>query len=195
MFSPRVELAITTMLEAHGLGRRKAGRGFEAAHVLSVAMIVGDFGFEEDAVVAAILHDTLEDTNLNRDVIKQRFGERVLAVVSDVTEPPKNVSWRTRKETYIEHLRRCPRDEARAVAAADKIHNLSSMVAGFETLGPTFADAFTADIDGMIWYHERVHRMLIDTWAHPILDEHGRRLDLFLAAMRGSSGPIDAIRA
>ncbi len=54
MFSPRVELAITTMLEAHGLGRRKAGSGFEATHVLSVAIIVGDFGFAEDAVVAAV---------------------------------------------------------------------------------------------------------------------------------------------
>ncbi len=184
MFSPRVEMAITTMLEAHGLGRRKAGSGFQATHVLSVALIVGDFGFAEDAVVAAVLHDVLEDTTLDRDVIRQRFGERVLAIVSDVTEPPKSVPWRTRKETYIEHLRRCSRDEARAVASADKIHNLSNMVTGFETRGRAFADVFTSGIDGMIWYHERVHQMLADTWAHPILDEHGRRLDLFLAAAR-----------
>ena len=95
-------MAITTMLEAHGLGRRKAGRGFEATHVLSVAMIVEDFGFAEDAVVAAILHDALEDTTLERDVIRQQFGERVLAIVSDVTEPPKRIPWRARKETYIE---------------------------------------------------------------------------------------------
>ena len=182
MFSPRVELAITTMLEAHGLGRRKTGGGFEATHVLSVAMIVGDFGFTEDAVVAAILHDALEDTTLERDVIHQRFGEQVLAIVSDVTEPPKAVPWRARKETYIEHLRHSSHDEARAVAAADKIHNLSNLVTGFETHGRAFADAFTSSIDGMIWYHLRVHRMLVDTWAHPILDEHGRRLERFLTA-------------
>ena len=187
MFSPRVELAITTMLEAHGLGRRKSGRGFEATHVLSVAMIVGDFGFAEDAVVAAILHDALEDTTLERDVIRQRFGERVLAIVTDVTEPPKTVQWRARKESYIKHLRQSPRDEARAVASADKIHNLSNMVIGFETLGLAFADAFTAGTDSMIWYHQQVHRMLVDSWAHPILDEHGRRLDLFLAAARAAS--------
>ena len=184
MFSPRVELAITTMLEAHGLGRRKAGRGFEATHVLSVALIVGDFGFAEDAVVAAILHDALEDTPLERDVIRERFGERVLAIVSDVTEPPKTVPWHARKETYIAQLRRSPREEARAVASADKIHNLSNMATGFETRGRAFADAFTTGIDGMTWYHRRVHRMLADTWAHPILDEHGRRLDVFLAAAR-----------
>ena len=186
MFSPRVELAITTMLEAHGLGRRKAGRGFEATHVLSVAMIVGDFGFGEDAVVAAILHDVLEDTTLERDIIRHQFGERVLAIVHDVTEPPKTVLWRTRKETYIEHLRRSPRDDARAVASADKIHNLSNMATGFETRGQSFADAFTTGLDGMIWYHQRVYRMLVDTWTHPILDEHGRRLDLFLRAAQAT---------
>lgn len=186
MFSPRIELAITTMLEAHGLGRRKAGRDFEATHVLSVAMIVGDFGFAEDAVVAAILHDALEDTTLECDVIRHQFGERVLAIVRDVTEPPKTVPWRARKETYIEHLRRSPREEARAVASADKIHNLSNMVTGFETEGRAFADAFTTGIDGMCWYHQRVHRMLVDTWTHPILDEHGRRLDLFLRAVQAT---------
>jgi (p)ppGpp synthase/HD superfamily hydrolase len=187
MFSSRVELAITTMLEAHGLGRRKAEAGFEATHVLSVAIIVGDFGFDEDAVVAAILHDALEDTALERNVIRQRFGERVLAIVNDVTEPPKSVPWRTRKETYIEHLRHSPRDEARAVASADKIHNLSSMATGFETQGRAFAEVFTSGIDDMIWYHQRTHRMLVDTWTHPILDEHERRLNLFLAAARAAS--------
>ena len=187
MFSARVEWAITTMLEAHGLGRRKAGSGFEATHVLAVALIVGDFGFGEDAVVAALLHDTLEDTMLERDVIRHRFGERVLAIVSDVTEPPKSVPWRTRKETYIERLRHSTHDDTRAVASADKIHNLSNMVSGFETQGRAFADVFTTGIDGMIWYHQRVHQMLADTWAHPILDEHRRRLDLFLVAARTAS--------
>ncbi|HJN45418.1 MAG: hypothetical protein CL477_06335 [Acidobacteria bacterium] len=189
MFSPHVELAITTMLEAHGLERRKAGRGFEATHALSVAMIVGDFGFTEHTIVAAILHDSLEETTLERDVIRHRFGEQVLAIVSDVTEPPKTVPWLTRKETYIEHLRHSPRDEARAVASADKIHNLSNLITGLEQQGVALADAFTSDIDGMIWYHQQVHEMLVDTWAHPILDEHGRRLDRFLAAARAASSP------
>ena len=186
MFSPRVELAITTMLEAHGLGRRKAEAGFEATHVLSVAIIVGDFGFDEDAVVAAILHDALEDTALERNVIRQRFGERVLAIVNDVTEPPKSVPWRTRKETYIEHLRHSPREDARAVASADKIHNLSSMVAGFEAQGPVFADVFTTGMAAMSWYQQRVFQMLSEAWTHPILDEHGRRLDQFLAVAQAT---------
>ena len=55
MLSPRIELAITTMLEAHGLGRRKSGQSCEATHVLAVGLIVKDFGFGEDAVISGIL--------------------------------------------------------------------------------------------------------------------------------------------
>ena len=185
MYSPRIESAITTMLEAHGLGRRKAGRGFEASHVLSVALIAGQFGFDEDTVVAAILHDTLEDTRLEPEAIRRRFGDHVLAVVEDVTEPPRTWPWRARKEAYIERLRASPRVAARAVASADKIHNLSSLAAGIETRGPAFIDAFTTGIDEMIWYQQSVYGMLAATWSHPILDEQQRRLDRFLAAARG----------
>jgi (p)ppGpp synthase/HD superfamily hydrolase len=186
MFSPRVELAITTTLEAHGLARRKAGLSFQATHVLSVAMIVGDFGFNEDAIIAAVLHDTLEDTSLGRGVIRDRFGAEVLAIVTDVTELPKTVPWRARKEAYIEHLEGSPRDESRAVASADKIHNLSSMVAGFEAQGPVFADVFTTGMAAMSWYQQRVFQMLSEAWTHPILDEHGRRLDQFLAVAQAT---------
>ncbi len=184
MFSPRIELAITTAIEAHGLRRRKAGSAFEATHALSVGLIVSDFGGAENSVVAALLHDTLEDTLLDQEVIRDRFGDYVLAIVTDLTEPKKPVAWRRRKEAYIECLRQSPRDESRTVASADKIHNLSSMVAGLENQGVTFIDMFTAGLEGMVWFQREVHRMLTKEWSHPILDEHGRQLERFLSATK-----------
>ena len=184
MFSPRIELAITTAIEAHGLRRRKAGSAFEATHALSVGLIVSDFGGAENSVVAALLHDTLEDTLLNQEVIRDRFGDYVLAIVTDLTEPKKPVAWRRRKEAYIECLRQSPRDESRTVASADKIHNLSSMVDGLENQGVTFLDMFTAGLEGMVWFQREVHRMLTKEWSHPILDEHGRQLERFLSATK-----------
>ena len=94
-------------------------------------MIVSDYGFEEHAIIAVILHDTLEDTDLDRRVIRSTFGDLVL--VEDVTEPPKEVSWRNRKAAYIEQIRRTPRDAGRAVASADKIHNMSLMIEGMRS--------------------------------------------------------------
>ena len=182
MYSARIERAVTTMLEAHGLRRRKAGRGFEASHALSVAFIAADFGFDEDTVVAALLHDTLEDTDLDPRVIAERFGAPVLRMVEDVSEPPQPARWKTRKLTYLEQLRTTPRLGALAVAAADKIHNLTKMTAGIETRGAAFLDAFSAGPREMLWYQNAVYDLAAGRWSHPILEEHRRRLDAFVEA-------------
>lgn len=182
MYTPRFESALTTVLEAHGLRRRKAGRGFEATHVTSVALITADYGFDEDTVIAALLHDTLEDTPLDPQVIRTRFGELVLGMVRDVSEPPRPQPWRARKEAYIEQLRQTPRLGSLAVASADKIHNLTKMAEGLHAGGLVFAGAFTAGLDAMQWYHHTVYDMAAGRWSHAILDEHRRRLDAFDSA-------------
>ena len=181
MYSARVEHAVTTMLEAHGLRRRNAGRGFEASHALSVALIAADFGFDEDTVVAALLHDTLEDTDLDPRVIEARFGELVLRMVEDVSEPPKPRPWKARKLAYLEQLETTPRLGSLAIASADKIHNLTKMVAGIEARGAAFLHAFSAGLDEMLWYQNAVYDLAAERWNHVILEEHRRRLDAFLA--------------
>lgn len=184
LYSPRLELALATALEAHGLQRRKAGRGFEVTHVASVALITADFGCDEDTVVAALLHDTLEDTPLDPEIIRSRFGDLVLGMVRDVSEPPKPRPWRMRKEAYIEQLRRTPRMGSLAIASADKIHNLTQMAEGLQARGLAFAGAFTAGLEAMQWYHHAVFDMAAARWDHAILGEHRRRLDAFVAAAR-----------
>ena len=184
MYSKRFEDAVRTMLEAHGLNRRKAGPGFQATHVLSVATIVSDYGFDEDVLIAAVLHDTLEDTHLPVEVIESRFGSRVLAIVQDVTEPPKQKNWRERILAYIEGLRKSQRHESFAVAAADKIHNLSNMTQGLLEHGGSYMDVFSASPEEMVWYHETVLDTLRATWNHRILFEQRTRLDSFIDATR-----------
>jgi (p)ppGpp synthase/HD superfamily hydrolase len=182
MYSPRIELAIIRVLESHGLRERKAGEGFEASHVISVALIVRDFGFDEDTIVAAVLHDTLEDTALDAAIIRRDFGERVLAIVQDVTEPPKLQPWAVRKAAYIDRLRRSPLDEARAVASADKIHNLSRMIDGSRR-DADYWRLFNAGLDDIAKYQQDVFHALSGAWRHPILDRHGQLLREFLAAV------------
>jgi (p)ppGpp synthase/HD superfamily hydrolase len=182
MYTPAVERAVILMLQAHGLKRGKAGKGFQASHVLSVAMIVHAHGFDESTVIAAVLHDTLEDTDLDPRVIADGFGDHIAAVVSDVTEPSKEMPWPARKAVYIEQLRRSPRDEARAVASADKIHNLSRMIDGLASEGERFWERFNATKEEIVEYQTRVFEAIRERWQHPILARHQEVLARFLDA-------------
>ena len=107
----------------------------------------------------------------------------VLATVRDVSEPEAPATWRDRKQVYIDQLRSTPRDGARAVASADKIHNLTKMTIGLREQGDAFAKPFTASVEDMVWYQQTVLATLRETWSHSILDEHAERTSAFLAAV------------
>ena len=179
LFSDRVELALNTVFEAHGIRKRKAGHGFEASHVISVALIASDFNFDEDIIIGALLHDTLEDTDLPQEIISARFGDYVLQLVLDVTEPPHPNPWQERKRVYLRQLKTTPRDGALAIASADKIHNLSKMIAGIKTDGKEVLDAFSVGLDNIQWYQQAVYDTLRSRWTHPILEAHHHQLTAF----------------
>jgi (p)ppGpp synthase/HD superfamily hydrolase len=108
-------------------------------HLLAVASLVLEFGGDRDEAVAALLHDAIEDgenPGRVRRQIAERFGKRVLAIVegctdTDVKPKPK---WRPRKDAYLAHFAEVPRSVA-LVAAADKLHNLRSILADYGQLG------------------------------------------------------------
>ena len=60
-------------------------------------------------------------------------------------------------------------------------HNLTGTVSGFKTDGHAFIKRFTEGINDMMWYEQCVHQAMVDSWSHPILDQHQRRLNRFLA--------------
>ena len=187
LYSERIELAFTIMLEAHGLQHRKACLGFEASHVTSVALIATDFGFDEDTIIAALLHDTLEDTDFISDLIGSRFGDHVLNMVLDVCEPAKHLPWLERKLSYVDQLRTIPRYDSLAIASTDKIHNFSRMVAGIESQSAAFIKAFNAGFDEMLWYHREVYDTLATRWNHRVLDAHQCQLNAFVTTVTSLS--------
>jgi guanosine-3',5'-bis(diphosphate) 3'-pyrophosphohydrolase len=88
------------------------------AHVLA-----GEGGVIDDVVlVAAILHDTLEDTQTTPAELRERFGEKIAGIVAEVTDD-KNLLKAERKRLQIEHAATVSR-EAKLVKLADKICNV-----------------------------------------------------------------------
>ena len=98
------------------------------SHLTAVAQILSRAGFNEEVIIAGLLHDILEDTKHTAEELKQRFGDRVLALVLAVTEN-KSLSWIERKEKYLYQLQIAD-TEAKAISAADLLANRLSNLLG-----------------------------------------------------------------
>jgi guanosine-3',5'-bis(diphosphate) 3'-pyrophosphohydrolase len=84
-------------------------------------------GVREDVpLIAAILHDTIEDTETTPDEIRALFGEEILSVVLEVTDD-KSLPSQKRKQLQIEHAPHISR-AAKLVKLADKICNLNDLI-------------------------------------------------------------------
>jgi (p)ppGpp synthase/HD superfamily hydrolase len=117
--------AIEFAIVAHEGQLRKGSEIPYATHVISVGQILQEFGYEDSAIIAGILHDTIEDTSTAIDEIEVEFGQTVAKIVQGCTED-KRLSWEKRKSYLIETLGMLD-EETQAVVIADKLHNLMSI--------------------------------------------------------------------
>ena len=83
--SERVAKAVEIAKKAHDGQFRKTGEPY-IVHPLAVKKILEEWGMDEDTIIAGVLHDTVEDTNLTLDDIRKEFGEPVAFLVDGVTK-------------------------------------------------------------------------------------------------------------
>lgn len=111
--------------------QRRKGRGHlpYINHPLDLAHVLWFEGGVQDPVVlaAALLHDTIEDTQTSLQELQGEFGEQVSSVVMEVTDE-RSLNWRVRKKLQVSRARLAS-SSARQVKLADKICNLRSMIA------------------------------------------------------------------
>ncbi len=141
MFSERFEQAIRLCLRAHHGQVRKAEPNIPyATHPIHVSFLVIQSGGDEDCAIAALLHDLLEDTDVTGEDLEAAFGRRITQIVREVSED-KNLPWEIRKSRMVEQLRSAS-PEACLVAAADKLHNLETLLSAERKFGARTWDAF-----------------------------------------------------
>ena len=129
--------AVATILQAAQFAARKHKdqRRKDAAsspyinHPLSLASILREEGKVDDVrvIVAALLHDTIEDTDTDYDEIRGQFGDEVAEIVAEVTDT-KWLKKTSRKRLQISKAARAS-NGAKLVKLADKIANLRDIVA------------------------------------------------------------------
>ena len=178
--SSRFESALIYAAQLHAAQTRKASGVPYVAHLLAVASLVIEHGGDEDEVIAALLHDAIEDQGgaPTREAIVERFGTRVAEIVEGCTDadvvpkPP----WRARKEMHLAHVAAAP-DSVRLVIAADKLHNARSLVHDYRLHGELLWDRFNGGRDGTLWYYRSMIEALRAGWSHALVDELARELD------------------
>ncbi len=160
--------------EAHGSQARKGTGVPYLAHLLAVASFVLEAGGDEDAAIAALLHDAAEDQGgrARLDDIRARFGARVAHIVEGCTDSwqGQKEPWMERKERYVEHARTLDRDTL-LVSAADKVHNAYAILRDLRTHGDKVWARFKAPPDDIIWYYDALVRAFRDAGGHPLVDE------------------------
>lgn len=133
------------------------------AHLLGVAsLVMGEAGgkvpVNEDMVIAAILHDVVEDhggeTRLRE--VEKEFGANVARIVESLSDTlaedhNKKEGWEERKIKYIERLRNEPEDVL-LISCADKLYNAKAILDDFKEIGPAVFERFKRGADEQLWY-------------------------------------------
>lgn len=179
--------AVAFAITHHGNQRRKDLNNTPyMAHLLAVCALALEDRGSQDHAVAAILHDTLEDcATVTYELLIAEFGSVVADLVAGCTdrvEGEEPLPWRERKQAYLDHLRIATHDVL-LVSNADKLHNLSSLVADIVT-GPANANEALQrfrDPQGVVWYYEQLGEIF--RWQRPGY-RNQRRFDATLSQLR-----------
>jgi (p)ppGpp synthase/HD superfamily hydrolase len=170
--SVRLTSAFSLAVELHGDHIRKGTGVPYLTHLMMVSAMVGEYGGDEDLMIAALLHDALEDRPelISLPEIVHRFGWRVGRVVegcSDCQSKPKP-PWEQRKRAFLDRLRTESAD-VKLVAAADKLHNANTLLRDAQHMGDDLWRRFNAPKDKQCWYLRSCVVALKDGWWNDIL--------------------------
>ncbi len=129
----------TAILDAYRLAERmhrgqfrKSGEPF-IVHPIAVTAVLADYGLDVETLVAALLHDTVEDTDLTLDEVRQRFGEQVALMIDGVTKLDR-IKFGSQEEAQAATIRKMVVAMAQDVRVlliklADRLHNLRTISA------------------------------------------------------------------
>lgn len=164
----RISAAFALAALVHEKQKRKSTDIPYISHPMAVAAQVSVWGGSEDQFIAALLHDVVEDGGAQyMPVIEEHFGKHVLDLVMACSDAapqrgqPKG-AWIERKEKYIANLRSAA-DDVLLISAADKWHNLASILADAKQLGEVVFDRFirqdferTDKKKMVLWYYKEL---------------------------------------
>ena len=116
--------------KAHAGQKRSSGEDY-FIHPCAVVEILADYGFDSSTLIAAFLHDVLEDTEVTPEILAAEFGDEILGLVQGVTKLDK-LQFTTREDAQAENFRKFFMAMAKdlrviIIKLADRLHNMRSL--------------------------------------------------------------------
>lgn len=116
--------------QAHDGQRRRSGEAY-VTHPLAVANILADMHMDHQSLMAAMLHDVIEDTGIPKDALVAQFGETVAELVDGVSKLTQ-MNFETKAEAQAENFQKMAMAMARdirviLVKLADRLHNMRTL--------------------------------------------------------------------
>ena len=134
-------------------------------HIITTMNYAMQLTKDVEVLIAAILHDTVEDTSVTIDDIRREFGERVAFLVDCESEDkyrdrPASETWEIRKRHTIEHLKDMPLD-VKIIVLSDKTANAESMFFEHQIIGDRIWQKFNEkDKSKHAWYYQSCAKAL-----------------------------------
>lgn len=136
-----LDRAIEFAVRAHA-GTERRGKGFPyIVHPLEAMAIVSTITPDQELLAAAVLHDTVEDTDVTIEDIRAEFGERVASLVKVDSVSDDEGTWHERKQKAIDLIANAPRD-AKIVALGDKLSNMRAIARDYYEQGDALWNLF-----------------------------------------------------
>lgn len=160
------EQALCFATEKHSGQIRKMANTPYILHPIEVASIVGTMTDDKELLAAAVLHDTVEDTDTTLEEIKEKFGRRVSLLVMTETEnkredKPEVETWEIRKEETLIILEHTKDIAVKMMWLGDKLSNIRSFAREYRKRGDElWQDLNQKDPKRQAWYYLKIAKCL-----------------------------------
>jgi (p)ppGpp synthase/HD superfamily hydrolase len=149
--------------DAHKNHTRKGTDIPYICHLMDVASILMKNNVESELVIAGLLHDVVEDSDIALSDIEDKFGRNVMVLVKGASEPgelrkegldPKD-TWRERKQHTIDFIIDAGRG-MKLLSCADKLSNVRDLLNDFQIEGDELWKRFNAGKEDQAWYYTSI---------------------------------------
>lgn len=151
-------------------------------HPMEAATIAATMTNDANVIAAALLHDVVEDTDVEIETIKKEFNEEIATLVADQSENkreslPDKDTWQIRKEETLESLKTASR-HSKMVTLSDKLSNMRSIKRDYLKVGADLWNRFNQkDPNIQAWYYKSIKDLLVELKDYEAYKEYAALVD------------------